>query len=357
VLGIEIGVGRTGILTPVAILEPTQLAGTVVSRASLHNEQMVAKLDVRIGDLVSIEKAGEIIPQVISVDTAARVGHEQPFVMVTECPTCHTPVERTEGEVAVRCPNAECPDQVRGALYHFSRRFAMDVDHLGEVLITQLVEKKLVRDVSDLYRLTAEQVGALERMGKKSAENVVESIAKSRARTLDRLLTGLGIEHVGQVAAKQLAEAAVSLENLIAWQPEQVREHVAAIAGFGPKMVDAVAAYLTDEQSRALLIRLRDLGVSVPQPVAQAAVEGPLSGLSFCVTGVLSRKREDVHAAIRAAGGTVHDKVKQGTSFLVTGEKVGAAKLTAAKKAGARIVDEPTLERLLSAEISVNELP
>jgi len=214
-----------------------------------------------------------------------------------------------------------------------------------------------VRDVSDLYRLTAEQVGALERMGKKSAENVVESIAKSRARTLDRLLTGLGIEHVGQVAAKQLAEAAISLENLIAWQPEQVREHVAAIAGFGPKMVDAVATYLTDEQSRALLIRLRDLGVSVPQPVAQAAVEGPLSGFSFCVTGVLSRKREDVHAAIRAAGGTVQDKVKQGTSFLVTGEKVGAAKLTAAKKAGARIVDESTLERLLSAEISVNELP
>ncbi len=354
---ITVQVGRTGTLTPVANLEPVQLAGTTVSRASLHNEQVIAALDVRVGDLVFVEKAGEIIPQVVDVDKAARTDAElQKFAMPRNCPECQTAVERREGEVAVRCPNRQCPAQVTGALYHFSRRFAMDVDHLGESLIAQLVRSGLVKDVSDLYRLTAEQVGGLERMGSKSAENVIESIEKSRLRTFDRLLTGLGIEHVGQVAARQLAEAVGSLDVLLSWSAEHVAEHVANIAGFGPKMVESVQAYLADPVARALLERLRDRAVSVAQPVAQVATHGPLSGLAFCVTGVLSRKREDVHEAIRAAGGEVHDKVKKGTAFLVTGEKVGAAKLTAAKKLGARVIDEASLGRLLASELSPEEV-
>ena len=191
----------------------------------------------------------------------------------------------------------------------------MDIDHLGESLIEQLISSKLIADVSDLYELTVPQIEALERMGKKSAENVVQSIEKSRTQPLDRLLTGIGIEHVGQVAAKQLAEAAESLENLLAWGSEHVLEHVAQIAGFGPKMVESVRRYLEDPENRRLLEKFARLQVSRPQPKARAAAEGPLSGSSFCVTGVLTRKREDVHDAIRAAGGEVHDKVKKGTTL------------------------------------------
>jgi DNA ligase (NAD+) len=344
---IEVGVGRTGVLTPVAILEPVQLAGTVVSRASLHNEQIIGALDVRVGDRVTVEKAGEIIPQVVSVEHQARAGDERAFTMPTHCPVCGTPVERVTGEVAVRCPNRRCPEQVKGAIFHFSRRFAMDIDRLGETLIDQLVASGAVKDVADLYRLDAATLEALERMGKKSAENVLASIAGSKERTFDRLLTGLGIEHVGQVAARQLAEVAGSLETLLGWSEEALVEHVSSIAGFGPKLVESVRAYLADPARRELLLQLQKFGVSRPQPRAAAAAEGPLSGSSFCVTGVLTRRREDVHADIRAQGGEVHDKIKQGTTYLVTGEKVGKSKLDAAKKFGTKLLTEAELEALL----------
>ena len=344
---IQVQVGRTGALTPVAILEPVQLAGTVVSRASLHNEQIIGQLDIRVGDRVTIEKAGEIIPQVVSVEHTARSGEEKPFVMPERCPVCDTPVERVPGEVAVRCPNRRCPEQVKGTIFHFSRRFAMDIDRLGESLIEQLVRSELVKDVADLYRLDAPTLEGLERMGKKSAENVLASIASSKERTLDRLLTGLGIDGIGQVAARQLAESAGSLETLLGWKDEDVALHVSAIAGFGPKLVESVRAYLADPERHRLLERLAELGVSRPQPRAAAAASGPLSGSSFCVTGVLSRRREDVHADIRAHGGEVHDKIKQGTTYLVTGEKVGKAKLDAAKKFGTKVLSEAELDALL----------
>jgi DNA ligase (NAD+) len=350
VLGIEVGVGRTGTLTPVANLEPVELAGTTVSRASLHNEQIVGALDVRIGDQVTIEKAGEIIPQVISVDHTARSGAELAFRMPERCPSCGTKVERTPGEVAVRCPNPACPDQVKGTIFHFSRRFAMDIDRLGESLIEQLVRTGLVKDVADLYDLTPEKLEALERMGKKSADNVIQSIAASKERTLDRLLTGLGIEHVGQVAARQLAEAVGSLDGLVAWDDDEVSERVRGVSGFGPKMVESVRAFLADPKERALLEKLRDRGVSRAQPKHETAADGPLRGLTFCVTGVLSRRREDVHADIRNAGGEVHDKVKKGTSYLVAGDKVGKAKLDGAKKFGAKVIGETELAALIRGE-------
>jgi DNA ligase (NAD+) len=351
---IVVQVGRTGTLTPVAILDPAKLAGTTVGRASLHNAEIVQQLDVRVGDLVTIEKAGEIIPQVVAVDAQARQGHERPFRMPERCPICDTPVEQRPGEVAIRCPNPRCPAVVKGQIFHFSKRFAMDIDRLGESLIDQLVDGGLVRDVADLYALEVSQLAELERMGDKSARNVIDSIAGSRDRTLDRLLTGLGIDHVGQVAARQLAEAAGTLDAMLAWSPERAREQVSAISGFGPKLVDSVVSFLFDPKSRALLEKLRARQVSRPQPRHQVAAEGPLSGASFCVTGVLSRKREDVHAEIRAAGGTVHDRVKQGTTFLVAGEKVGKSKLDSAKKFGARVIDEPMLLALVHGEIPVS---
>jgi DNA ligase (NAD+) len=346
---IVVQVGRTGTLTPVAILEPVQLAGTTVSRASLHNTDIIAGLDARVGDRVTIQKAGEIIPQVVAVDHAVRTGGERPFAMPARCPVCDTPVERREDEVAVRCPNPRCPAVVKGAILHYSRRFAMDVDQLGTVLVEKLVDEGLVRDVADLYDLTAEALSSLERMGKKSADNVVRSIAASKARTLDRLITGIGIEHVGQVASQQLAEAASSLPDLLTWTPDEARERIDAINGFGPKMVESVARFLFDPEGRALLEKLAERGVSQPMPRREVA-HGPLSGATFCVTGVLSRKREDVHAAIQAAGGEVHDKIKKDTRFLVAGEKVGKSKLDAARKNGARVIDEPTLDRMIQGE-------
>jgi DNA ligase (NAD+) len=284
------------------------------------------------------------------VDASVRTGAEQPFSMPDNCPVCDTRVQAREGEVAIRCPNPRCPAVVKGAIFHFARRFSMDIDGLGESIIEQLVQSGLVADVAGLYDLTAEQLAALERMGKKSADNLARAIDSSRERTLDRLLTGLGIDHVGQVAARQLAEAAGSLEEMLGWNEEQAREHVSAISGFGPKMVDSVVAYLFDETSRTLLEKLRERGVSRPQPRHTVATEGPLSGSSFCVTGVLTRKRDDVHASIRGAGGEVHDKVKKGTTYLVAGEKVGKAKLDSAKKFGARVIDEPALEALIRGE-------
>jgi DNA ligase (NAD+) len=353
VLSITVQVERTGTLTPVANLEPVQLAGTTVSRASLHNADIVQALGIREGDRVVIEKAGEIIPQVVSVDTAARSQDKPPFEMPKVCPCCQTPVQKAEGQVAVFCPNPRCPDRMKAALLHYSRRFAMDIDNLGEVLIAQLVEKGQVRDVADLYDLTAEGLERLERMGKKSAENVVKSIQASRERTLDRLLTGLGIDHVGQVAARQLAEAARNLETLLAWDEAAAQEHVAGISGFGPKMVESVVKFLTAPESRALLEKLAVRGVSRDQPVTLAKTEGPLLGKTFCVTGVLSKKREDVHQEIRNAGGEVHDKVKKGTTYLVAGEKVGKAKLDGARKFGAQVIDEAGLGALLRGEAPI----
>jgi len=268
--------------------------------------------------------------------------------MPDRCPVCATPVQRREDQVALRCPNPHCPAVVKGAILHFSRRFAMDVDHLGEALIDQLVDQGVLTDVADLYDLEAGTLERLERMGKKSAQNVVDAISASRQRTFDRLLTGLGIEHIGQVAARQLAQAAESLSSFLAWSPDEARERLADIAGFGPKMVESVTAYLFAPASRELLKKLLARGISARMPRAETAPEGPLTGGSFCVTGVLSRKRSDVHASIRAAGGEVHDKVKQGTMYLIAGEKVGKSKLDAARKRGARVIAEEELDAMIA---------
>jgi DNA ligase (NAD+) len=353
---IVVGVGRTGTLTPVAVLDAVELAGTTVSRASLHNAGMIETLDVRVGDHVFIEKAGEIIPQVVGVDAAARTGQEEPFRMPTRCPSCGTPVVRElrdadkpelGAESATRCPNRECPEQVKQRIFYFARRFAMDIDHLGTALVDQLVERRIVGDVADLYSLTPERIAELERMGDKSAENVYAAIVRSKERTLDRLLCGLGIPQIGQVAARQLAEEAKTLERLLSWSPEQAREHVETIRGFGPKMVDSVVAFLNDRDQRALTRKLVELGVGRPQPLPEVAAQGPLKGMAFCVTGVLSKKREQVHADIRGAGGEVHDSVKKTTTHLVAGEKTGQSKLDQAKKYGVKVVNEAELYAMI----------
>jgi DNA ligase (NAD+) len=352
VRSIHVQVGRTGTLTPVATLDPVELAGTTVTRASLHNADMVEALDIRIGDLVSIQKAGEVIPQVVGVDASARVGSEEKFRMPAVCPSCGTPVVRElrdadkpelGTEAATRCPNRACPEQVKQRIFYFARRFAMDVDHLGTALVDQLVERGAVKDVADLYRLGPEVLGGLERMGEKSTQNVLASIQRSKERVLERLLTGLGIPQVGQVAARQLAEAGGTLERMLAWSDAEAREQIGAIHGFGPKMVDSVVAFLQDPDQRTLMHELVELDVGRPQPRPEVATAGPLLGLTFCVTGVLSKKREDVHADIRSAGGEVHDSVKKNTAYLVAGDKTGKSKLDQAKKFGAKVIGEAGL--------------
>ncbi len=357
VRGIHVQVGRTGTLTPVVVLDPVELAGTTVGRASLHNADMVESLDVRVGDTVFIQKAGEVIPQVVGVDVTARTGHETKFVMPAVCPSCGTAVVRELRdaykpelgmEAATRCPNHDCPEQVKQRIFYFARRFAMDIDHLGVSLVDQLVERGVVKDVADLYLLTQEQLGELERMGDKSSLNVLASIQRSKGRTLDRLLCGLGIPQVGQVAAKQLAEAAGSLEKILSWKPEEAREHIGSIHGFGPKMVESVVAFLEAPDQQDLMQKLVARGVGQPQPRPEVAAAGPLLGMAFCVTGVLSKKREDVHADIRAAGGEVHDSVKKTTTHLVSGDKTGKSKLDQAKKFGVKVLTEQELYAMIS---------
>jgi DNA ligase (NAD+) len=354
---IVVQVGRTGALTPVAVLDPVSLSGTVVSRASLHNADMIQALDVRIGDCVFIQKAGEVIPQVVGVDAAARDGQERLFQMPTRCPSCGTPVVRElrdadkpelGTEAATRCPNRACPEQVKQRIFYFARRFAMDIDHLGTALVDQLVDRGLVRDVADLYSLNLDQLTAMDRMGEKSAQNVLASVARSKERPLERLLCGLGIPQIGQVAARQLAESAGTLEQLLEWTSDQAREHVDAIRGFGPKMVDSVVAFLQDPDQRTLMRNLVGAGVGRPQPRPDVAADGPLRSFSFSVTGVLSKRREDVHADIRAAGGEVHDGVKKNTTYLVAGDKTGKAKLDQAKKAGTKVIGEHELYELIA---------
>jgi DNA ligase (NAD+) len=232
---------------------------------------------------------------------------------------------------------------VKQRIFYFARRFAMDVDHLGTALVDQLVERGAVKDVADLYRLGPEVLGGLERMGEKSTQNVLASIQRSKERVLERLLTGLGIPQVGQVAARQLAEAGGTLERMLAWSDAEAREQIGAIHGFGPKMVDSVVAFLQDPDQRTLMHELVELDVGRPQPRPEVATAGPLLGLTFCVTGVLSKKREDVHADIRSAGGEVHDSVKKNTAYLVAGDKTGKSKLDQAKKFGAKVIGEAGL--------------
>ena len=318
---------------------------------------MIEALDVRVGDHVFIQKAGEVIPQVIEVDTSTRARDHSKFRMPTRCPSCGTPVVRElrdadkpelGTESATRCPNRACPEQVKQRIFYFARRFAMDIDHLGTALVEQLVDRGVVKDVADLYVLRPEELAELARMGEKSTQNVVSSIERSKHRTLDWLLCGLGIPQIGQVAARQLAEKAGTLEHMLSWTAEQAREEVGSIRGFGPKMVESVVAFLQDADQVALMRKLVHLQVGRAQPRAKVAAEGPLVGKSFCVTGVLSKRREDVAADIRAAGGEVHDGVKKDTTYLVAGEKTGKSKLDQAKKFGTKVIGEGDLYELIA---------
>jgi DNA ligase (NAD+) len=350
VLAIETDLGRTGALTPVAVLEPVPLSGTVVSRASLHNVDYVAEKDVRVGDMVRVEKAGEIIPQVLSVDLAQRPASATPWVAPTRCPACDSEVSRAEDAAALRCPNPHCKGRLKAGIFHFTRRTAMDVDRLGIALIEQLVDHGLLHDVADIFTLPTrrEALMSLPRMAKKSLENLLVSIDEARTgRTLSRLLGGLGIPLVGSVAASVIAQRYRGLQTLLDLDPSRLREELGEIHGIGPKIADSMATFFADVRNREMLSRLIALGVRAEEPEPEAVVHGPLSGSSLCVTGVMSAPREQIHALIRGAGGEVHERVGKNTTYLVAGDKVGETKLEAARRRGTKILSEDGLRALI----------
>jgi DNA ligase (NAD+) len=349
VLSIGVDLGRTGTLTPVAELSPIKLSGTTVARASLHNLDYIAGKDVRVGDTVSVEKAGEIIPQVIAVNVALRPEGTVPWTPPSECPVCKTELKRVEGEAALRCPNALCPGRLKAGVFYFTRRTGMDVDGLGRSLIEQLVDAGLLKNLADVFALGEHRTAILEleRVGDKSVDNLLASIERARTgRSFDRLLTALGIPLVGSVAAKLVAERYGNLRAMLDRAPAEVEQELGEIQGIGPKIASSVAAFMADPDQRATLERLLALGVQA-ETARVERVTGPLTGKSFCVTGTLSQPREAIHSAILARGGEVHSAVKKGTTYLIAGDKVGKAKLDAATKKGAEVIDENRLRELL----------
>jgi DNA ligase (NAD+) len=358
VISVEFNVGRTGAVTPVAQLEPVSLAGTTVSRASLHNFDQVRRLDLRPGDLAVVEKAGEIIPQVVLVVPAEGDRPPSATLEPSHCPSCGAELMRDDGEVALRCPaRTSCPAQLAAALRHFASRAAMDIDHVGPKLIEQLIARGLVRDVADLFDLTVDELAGLERMERKSATNVVKAIERARQdRSLVRLFVGLGIDHVGAVAAELIAGHVGSLSKLLAYDLPTLEAELLELHGVGDTIAASVAAYVAAPDNRKILERLDTMDVG--QPPAQVAStdrSSSLVGLAFCVTGKLTQPREHIHELIRGAGGKVHSSVKKDTNYLVAGEKVGATKLAKAAARGAVVIDEVQLRKLLSGPARSSE--
>jgi DNA ligase (NAD+) len=349
VLAINISVGRTGALTPTADLEPVRIGGVTVSRASLHNEDEIRRKDIRVGDQVLVERAGDVIPQVVRVLLEARPADSHPFSMPTHCPACHTQAYRPVGEAVARCPNAACPAQLRERLLHYGSRRAMDIDGLGTAVVEQLVSRGLVHDFADLYALDVPTLAKLERLAKKSATNLVEAIDRSRARGLARLLFGLGIRHVGERGAALLARRYRTMDALATASAEEL----AATNEIGPVIAESVSKFFANEENRHIIARLREAGVSMEEisPAdSGAAAPQVLAGKVFVLTGTLPHlTRQEAQALITAAGGRVTSSVTRKTDYVVAGADPGS-KYAQAQRLGIPILDEEDLYKLLHAE-------
>ena len=345
-LDITIQVGRSGVLTPVAELEPVLVAGSTVSRATLHNEEEIARKDLRIGDRVLVEKAGDVIPAVVAILTADRDGSEKVFHMPKHCPVCHAPVSRTEGEVAVRCANPGCAAQVRRRIEYFASRSSMDIAGLGEAVVAQLCEAGLLHDVAGLYDLRAEQLLPLERMGEKSVTNLLAAIEASKQQPLWRLLAALGIPQVGVTVSRTLASSFGTIDRLSAASAEEL----CAVEEIGEIMASAIHGWFRDPEVAKLLGKLRAAGLNFgerdPKESAPAA-EGPLKGTIWVLTGTLSIPREEAAEMIRDKGGKVSGSVSAKTTYLLAGDEAGS-KLTKAEKLGVKILNESEFKNLIA---------
>ncbi len=346
---IAVNVGRTGALTPLAEMRPVLLAGTTVSRATLHNSDRIAQLDIRIGDTVIVRKAGEIIPEVVRVLKELRHGEAKEFIMPTHCPVCGQPVVREIGEAVTRCVNASCPAILKGAIEHWVSRDALDIKGVGEKLVHQLVDKGVVHSVADLYNLTEDKFCALERMGKKSAEKLVEAISQSKNQPWSRVLYGLGIRHVGSVNAQLLSEKFPTVEQLaLADQAE-----IETVYGIGAEIAESVYQWFRLSANQTLISRLKDAELQFASDSEAAAVgEGnqKLAGKTFVITGTLpTLKRDEAKALIQKAGGKVTDSVSKKTDYLVVGEDAGS-KLEKAQELGISQLSEAQLLEMLATD-------
>lgn len=344
---IRVQVGRGGTITPVADLEPVQLAGTTVSRASLHNADEVARKDVRVGDVLVVEKAGKVIPHVVRVEKHLRTERLPKWHPPTECPECETPVVRDPEGVYIRCPNVRCPARQRERLKFFASRGAMEIEGLGEKLVEQLVASGLVADYADLYRLSSSDLLPLERMGAKSAENLVAQIDASRSRGLPRVLNALAIPHVGPRVASLLANAFGSITALT----EASQESLAAVSEIGPVIAESVHAWLTGDYGRHVVAGLHEVGVQMQMPDGhRARRDGPLADKTLVVTGTLEGfTRQEAEQAIRSAGGRAASSVSKKTDYVVAGVEAGS-KREKAEKLGVPILDEAAFRALLDAD-------
>ncbi len=340
-LGVEVNVGRTGVLTPIGIFTPVTLAGTTVSRATLHNQEFIQNMSLAVGDTVVLRKAGDIIPEVVRVSSH---NGGQPYEMPTHCPSCGSPVEQEPDEAALRCNNPTCPAQRVRRIIHFASRDAMDIEGLGPALVEQLVASGLVKTAVDLYRLHREAVAALERMGEKSADNLLAAIAKSKDNDLHRVIYALGIRHIGQKAAKLLADHFGSMDAIIT----ATEQEIAAIEGFGSIMAHSVVSFMNLPESIAFIAALREVGVNMVNKSREAAAaSAKLKGLTFVLTGTLpTLKRQEATALIEQHGGKVASSVSSKTSMVLAGEDAGS-KLTKAQQLGIPIISEEEFLKML----------
>ncbi|HBB36124.1 MAG TPA: DNA ligase [Cyanobacteria bacterium UBA8803] len=346
VLDITVQVGRTGALTPVAELQPLQLAGTTVARATLHNSDRIRELDLHIGDTVIVRKAGEIIPEVVRVLPELRPSGTTLFQMPAHCPVCGSQVERELGEAVTRCINSSCPAILKGSLIHWASRNALDINGLGEKLVDQLVERGLVRSVADLYDLTPQQLDSLERFGAKSAEKLVGAIANSKTQPWSRVLYGLGIRHVGSVNAQTLTQNFPTVEQLAG----ATVANIAGVYGIGPEIAQSVWDWFQIESNQTLINRLREAGLQLAELVKTQTppTSQPLSGKTFVITGTLpTLKRDEAKELIQNAGGKVTNSVSSKTDYLVVGEDAGS-KFAKAQDLGIKQLSEAELLQLLS---------
>ncbi len=331
-------VGRTGAITPVANLEPVQLSGTVVKRASLHNADIIAGLDLHIGDMVYVEKGGEIIPKITEVDNSQRKEDAERVVFIEKCPECGTELVRIEGEAAHYCPNETgCPPQQKGKIEHFVSRKAMNIDGLGSETIAMLYDKGLIHDVADLYTLTIGKLARMERLGEKSAQNIVEAVQKSTEVPFERVLFALGIRYVGETVAKKLATAFGSMQALSVAK----REELIAVDEIGERIADSLIEYFDDMRNMQLIERLQNFGVKMEGRVARAELSNRLEGLTIVISGTFEHhSRDEYKAMIEAHGGKNGSGVTSKTSLLLAGANMGPAKLEKAEKLGVKIVSE-----------------
>ncbi|MGL5507752.1 MAG: NAD-dependent DNA ligase LigA, partial [Paraclostridium sp.] len=342
-IDIIVEVGRTGTITPTAILEPVRLAGTTVSRATLHNEDYITEKDIRIGDSVLVQKAGDIIPQVVEVIKEDRKGDEVIFRLPDKCPVCSEPTVRLEGESAVKCINMSCPAQIRRGIIHFVSRDAMNIDGLGESIITLLLEQELIKDVADLYYIKKEDVVGLERMGEKSATNLINSIENSKSNELYRLINGLGIKYIGVKGAKVLAKNFNNIDDII----NADINNLANLEEFGEIMANSVVQFFKEDRNLNVIEKLKQAGVNAESTQKlDENIEQIFEGMKIVLTGTLpSLKRNDAKDMIESRGGKATASVSKSTTFVLAGEEAGS-KLTKANELGIKVIDEDMFIKL-----------